>query len=89
MVHLGRTGHTILSITLVGALPHVLVVHPSLAATNVKELVSLVRDVPGKSSYASPGTTQSGQLAGEMFRVEYEVDHACAIQRRRASDAST
>jgi tripartite-type tricarboxylate transporter receptor subunit TctC len=61
-------------ITLVGASPHVLVVHPSLAATNVKELVSLVRDNPGKYSYASPGTGQSGQLAGEMFRLECELD---------------
>lgn len=65
-------------IILVGALPHVLVVHPSLAATKVKELVSLVRDNPGKYRYASPGI-------GEMFRLEYELDHACAIQRRRAS----
>ena len=72
-------------IILVGALPHVLVVHPSLAATKVKELVSLVRDNPGKYRYESPGTAQSGQLAGEMFRLEYELDHACAIQRRRAS----
>ena len=47
---------------------------PRSAATNVKEVVSLVRDVPGKYSYASPGTTQSGQLAGEMFRLECELD---------------
>ena len=57
-------------ITLVGASSHVLVVHPSLPATNVNELVSLVRGNPNKYSYASPGTGQSGQLAGEMFRLE-------------------
>ena len=57
-------------ITLVGASSHVLVIHPSLPATNVNELVSLVRDHPNKYSYASPGTGQSGQLAGEMFRLE-------------------
>src|SRR5581483_6904919 len=34
-------------ITLVGASPHVLVVYPALAATNVNELVSLVRNNPG------------------------------------------
>jgi len=57
-------------ITLVGASSHVLVVHPSLPATDVNELVSLVRGNPNKYSYASPGTGQSGQLAGEMFRLE-------------------
>jgi tripartite-type tricarboxylate transporter receptor subunit TctC len=63
-------------ITLVGASPHVLVVYPALAATNVNELVSLVRNNPGKYSYASPGTGQSGQLAGEMFRLECGLDLA-------------
>jgi tripartite-type tricarboxylate transporter receptor subunit TctC len=60
-------------ITVVGASPHVLVVYPALAATNVNELVSLVWNNPGKYSYASPGT---GQLAGEMFRLECGLDLA-------------
>src|SRR5262245_48824251 len=49
-------------ITLIGASPHVLVAHPSLPASNVKELVALVRGGAGKYSYASPGIGQSGQL---------------------------
>src|SRR5688572_23032540 len=53
-------------ITLIGAAPHVLVAHPALPAANVRELVALVKAGPGKYSYASPGTGQSGQLAGEM-----------------------
>jgi tripartite-type tricarboxylate transporter receptor subunit TctC len=61
-------------ITLVGASPHVLVAHPALPAVNVKELIALVKDSPGKYSYASPGTGQSGQLAGEMFRLECGLD---------------
>src|SRR5262245_16075271 len=56
-------------ITVVGASPHALVVHPSLPATSVRELVTLVKANSGKYSYASPGTGQSGQLAGEMFRL--------------------
>ena len=44
-------------ITLVGASPHVLVVHPSLAAANVKGLVSLVRDSwQGQPRIAGYGT---------------------------------
>jgi tripartite-type tricarboxylate transporter receptor subunit TctC len=54
----------------------VLVVNPAVPATNVKELVALVRSSPGKYSYASPGTGQSGQLAGEMFRLTCELDLA-------------
>ena len=63
-------------ITLVGASPHVLVAHPALPAANVKELVALVKNSPGRYSYASPGTGQSGQLAGEMFRLACELDLA-------------
>jgi tripartite-type tricarboxylate transporter receptor subunit TctC len=63
-------------ITLVGASPHVLVAHPALPAGNVRELVALVKNGPGKYSYASPGTGQSGQLAGEMFRLECGLDLA-------------
>ena len=63
-------------ITLIGASPHVLVAHPALPAANVRELVALVKAGPGKYSYASPGTGQSGQLAGEMFRLESGLDLA-------------
>jgi tripartite-type tricarboxylate transporter receptor subunit TctC len=63
-------------ITLVGASPHVLVAHPALPAANVKELIALVKGSAGKYSYASPGTGQSGQLAGEMFRLACELDLA-------------
>jgi tripartite-type tricarboxylate transporter receptor subunit TctC len=63
-------------ITLVGASPHVMVVHPSLPANSAKELVALVKANPGKYSYASPGTGQSGQLAGEMFRQAGGLDLA-------------
>lgn len=61
-------------ITLVGASPHVMVVNPSLPTNNVKELVALVKANPAKYSYASPGTGQSGQLAGEMFRLTCGLD---------------
>jgi tripartite-type tricarboxylate transporter receptor subunit TctC len=61
-------------VTVVAASPHVLVVHPSFPASNVTELGALVRANPGKYSYASPGTGQSGQLAGELFRLALGLD---------------
>jgi tripartite-type tricarboxylate transporter receptor subunit TctC len=56
-------------ITMVVTSPHVLVVHPSVPARNVKELVALIKANPGKYSYASPGRGQSGQLAAEIFKL--------------------
>jgi tripartite-type tricarboxylate transporter receptor subunit TctC len=50
-------------VTLVATTPHILVVHPSIPATSVAELVALVRANPGRYTYASPGAGQSAQLA--------------------------
>jgi tripartite-type tricarboxylate transporter receptor subunit TctC len=61
-------------ITIVGTSPHVMVVHPALPVSDVRELVRLVKANPGKYHYASPGTGQSGQLAGEMFRAAAQLD---------------
>ncbi len=44
-----------------------LVIHPSVSANSVKELVALVKQQPGKLSYASPSST--GQLLAEMFKL--------------------
>jgi tripartite-type tricarboxylate transporter receptor subunit TctC len=63
-------------ITLVGTSPHVLAVNTALPVNGVNDLVSLVKGSPGKYSYASPGTGQSGQLAGEMFRLACGIDLA-------------
>lgn len=55
-------------ITLVGAATLVLVVHPSLPARTVSELVALLRAKPGEYSYASGGVGASQHLAAEMFK---------------------
>ncbi|MVW71697.1 tripartite tricarboxylate transporter substrate binding protein [Bordetella sp. 15P40C-2] len=51
----------------VGYLPNILVVHPSVPATNVKELVALSKAKPGTLSYASSGSGASSHLAGVLF----------------------
>jgi tripartite-type tricarboxylate transporter receptor subunit TctC len=63
-------------LTMIGASPHVLVVDPALPVESVQQLIALVRGTPGKYSYASPGTGQSGQLAAEMFRLACALDLA-------------
>jgi len=55
------------SVTLVGDLPLVVLAHPLLPVRNVKELVALVKQQPGKMSYASFGVGSMSHLGGEMF----------------------
>lgn len=47
--------------------PLLLVAHPSLKARNIAELIALAKSQPGKIFYASPGSGNSGHLAGELF----------------------
>lgn len=48
--------------------PQVLVVHPSVAATSVPELVALAKSKPGVLNFASVGTGTSPHLGGELFQ---------------------
>lgn len=46
---------------------NVLVVHPSVQARTVKELIALAKAQPGKLTYGSSGAGNAGHLAGELF----------------------
>jgi tripartite-type tricarboxylate transporter receptor subunit TctC len=61
-------------VSLVGAAPMLVVVHPSVPATNVKELIELAKSRPGKLAYASTGNGTSIHLVTEMFKREAGVD---------------
>jgi tripartite-type tricarboxylate transporter receptor subunit TctC len=52
----------------IGISPLVLVVHPSLPANNVKELIALARSKPGVLNYGSTGVSGATHLATELFR---------------------
>jgi tripartite-type tricarboxylate transporter receptor subunit TctC len=51
-----------------------LVVHPSVPARSVKELVALAKAEPGKLNYASPGSGTPHHLAMELFKQHFGVD---------------
>ena len=54
-------------VTQFGSAPNVLVVHPSLPAKSVKELIALAKSQPGKLDWASSGTGGGQHLFGELF----------------------
>jgi tripartite-type tricarboxylate transporter receptor subunit TctC len=55
-------------VTLVAAVPNLLVVHPSVPVTSVRELIDLARAQPGILNYASSGNGTSIHLSGELFK---------------------
>jgi tripartite-type tricarboxylate transporter receptor subunit TctC len=57
----------------VARVPNVLVVHPSVAAKNVKELVALAKSKPGQLNYGSGGNGSAANLATEYFKVRTET----------------
>jgi len=61
-------------VTIAVTSPTVLAVHPSIAATSVQELVSLIKAQPGKYSFASPGVGTPPHLVGEQFRLSFGLD---------------
>jgi tripartite-type tricarboxylate transporter receptor subunit TctC len=55
-------------VSLLAAAPFVLVVHPSVPAKTVKELIALVKASPGKLNYASAGNGTNLHVAAELFK---------------------
>jgi len=57
--------------------PHVLVLHPSVPAKSVKELIALARSHPGKLNYASSGNGSLAHLGGQLFKTtaHLEITH--------------
>jgi len=60
-------------ITLLGATPQILVVHPSVAQT-IGEFVKRAKAEPGTLNYASGGIATPPHLAGELFKQQAQVD---------------
>ena len=61
-------------VILVAETPYVLVVHPSLPAKTVADLIRLAKAKPGKIDFASSGSGSTPHLAGELFKTMAKVD---------------
>jgi tripartite-type tricarboxylate transporter receptor subunit TctC len=53
----------------VAAAPYVLLVHPSVPAKSVKQLVALAKSRPGKMNFSSGGNGVGIHMAGELFNI--------------------
>ncbi len=56
-----------LPVAMIGSVPNLLVVHPSLNVDSVEQLVRAAKAQPGKIAYASSGNGTSPHLSGELF----------------------
>jgi tripartite-type tricarboxylate transporter receptor subunit TctC len=61
-------------ITQAASLPNVLVVHPSLPAKSVAELIALAKRQPGRINYASAGIGTSPQMSMELLKSMAKID---------------
>ncbi len=56
-------------VSLLAAIPNMLVANHNLQANTVQELIALAKASPGKLNYASPGSGTTPHLAGELFKT--------------------
>jgi len=61
-------------ISYTGNVTNLLVVHPSVAAANVKELIALAKAQPGKLTFGSSGTGGAPHMAVELFKILAKVN---------------
>jgi len=69
-------------------LPLVMVVHPSVPAKTVPELIAYAKANPGKLNMASPGIATPGHVAGELFKMMAGV-HMVHVPYRGGAAALT
>jgi tripartite-type tricarboxylate transporter receptor subunit TctC len=61
-------------VTILGAVPFLLVVHPSVPVKSVQDLIALAKGRPGQLFYASAGSGSPPHLAGELLKTMAGID---------------
>src|SRR5437764_5106712 len=61
-------------VTVLAAVPNVLVVHPSLGVKSLHDLIALAKAKPGTLNFASPGNGSGPHLAGELLKRMAGID---------------
>jgi tripartite-type tricarboxylate transporter receptor subunit TctC len=61
-------------VAMVALVPYIVVVHPSVQATNIKEFIALAKAQPGKLHFASSGSGGTPHLCGELLKRMAGID---------------
>ena len=61
-------------VSLVATVPLIVVVHPSVPATSIRELIELAKARPGTLNYGSGGAGTANHIAGELFKYMTATD---------------
>ena len=68
------TSRDLAPVTLLAQSPNVLVVHPSVPAKTLRELIAHAKANPDKLNFASPGDGSGAHLAGELLKIDAGID---------------
>lgn len=82
-------GTDIAPVTLLAVTPLVLMVHPSVPATNLQELLAWLRAQSGKATYASQAVGSTGHLAMELLKSLTGVEATHVPYKGSAAQAAT
>jgi tripartite-type tricarboxylate transporter receptor subunit TctC len=66
---LGYDATQFVPMSVMAAIPNVLLVHPKVPANSVAEFIALVKQNPGKFNYASQGNATTSHLTAELFKA--------------------
>jgi tripartite-type tricarboxylate transporter receptor subunit TctC len=61
-------------VTILAEVPNVLIVHPSVTASDVKEFLALAKQKPGALNFGSAGNGSSTHMIAELFKLKANVD---------------
>jgi tripartite-type tricarboxylate transporter receptor subunit TctC len=61
-------------ISMLGSGPYLLVVHPSVPANSVKELIALAKQKPGQLIFAANGVGSPTHMAGELLKIKADIN---------------
>lgn len=67
------TAKDLVPVSFTARVPNVLMVHPSVPASSINELIALARSRPGALTYGSPGNGATGHLSTELFKTQARV----------------
>jgi tripartite-type tricarboxylate transporter receptor subunit TctC len=69
-----RVGQALQPITVVATSEQIVVVHPSVPAKTLQELIALAKQKPGALNYASAGMGTAGHLSTELLKMRAGID---------------